>query len=224
MDLFKKEKESESEEQPQRGHREAQRQDDRPVQRGQRPMGQPGKPEKKRNPLKGIGLAAVAVLVATFFLTGKSATVDTSLEAQNALKTGTSSTLEAGTRLLEADGDQLSGRDYDVTIQDQGGTGGQPGGSVNLYVWDYAAEDGDYVQVIFNGKPLGDAFMIKHAAKIIPLDIVPGVPVKLQVKGVKDGGGGITYAAMFHYKQHHFTYFNMAPMGGNNTYTITLVP
>lgn len=71
MDLFKKEKESESEEQPQRGHREAQRQDDRPVQRGQRPMGQPGKPEKKRNPLKGIGLAAVAVLVATFFLNRK---------------------------------------------------------------------------------------------------------------------------------------------------------
>lgn len=63
----------------------------------------------------------------------------------------------------------------------------------SLLIWDYAAEDGDWVQLFFEGEPLGPPFMIENAPKTFR------VPVggTFEVLGVRDGGGGITYAVHF---------------------------
>jgi hypothetical protein len=85
---------------------------------------------------------------------------------------------------------------------------------VNISIWDFAAIDGDYVQLIHDDKTYGEPFMISHGVKSF---IVPAKG-KLEIKGVKDGGGGITYA--MNVKETGETYFNDAPEGGFNTYTI----
>jgi hypothetical protein len=40
----------------------------------------------------------------------------------------------------------------------------------------------------------------------------------VQVKGIRDGGGGITYAVMF--RRLNLSYFNTAPQDNFNTYTL----
>ena len=56
-----------------------------------------------------------------------------------------------------------------------------------LYVWDYAAEDGDYVQVIVNGSPLGDPFMITNT----PVTFTVPTIGEVEILGTRDGGGGL---------------------------------
>lgn len=57
-----------------------------------------------------------------------------------------------------------------------------------LYVWDYAAEDGDYVQVIVNGSPLGDPFMITNT----PVTFTVPTVGEVEILGTRDGGSFIT--------------------------------
>jgi hypothetical protein len=65
--------------------------------------------------------------------------------------------------------------------------------STLMLVWDYAAEDGDMVQVLVNGSPMEEAFTIMHGAKVVR---VP-TGANISVIGTRDGGGGITYAVNF---------------------------
>lgn len=85
---------------------------------------------------------------------------------------------------------------------------------ITVSIWDFAAEDGDMVQIIDNGKTLDKGFTLMHNAKTVT------VPVngKIEIKGLKDGGGGITYA--LYVKETGETYFNNAPINGVNTYAI----
>lgn len=62
-----------------------------------------------------------------------------------------------------------------------------------VVIWDYAEEDGDWVQLLFNGQPLGQAFMIQHE----PQSFMVPVDGTLEVLGIRDGGGGITYGITF---------------------------
>ena len=137
--------------------------------------------------------------------TGKS--VDTSEEAVAALETHMSTTLATGTKLLSADNNYVGG---DLTI-----THDSDDNETTLYVWDYAAEDGDYVQVIVNGAPLGDPFMITNT----PVTFTVPTVGEIEVLGTRDGGGGITYAV--YYNMNHTTYFNGMNEGGDNLYTLT---
>lgn len=59
-----------------------------------------------------------------------------------------------------------------------------------------------------------EPFVINHKPKEIL------VPAKgdIQIKGIRDGGGGITYAV--HYELNGTNYFNSAPEGNYNTYTL----
>jgi hypothetical protein len=161
--------------------------------------------KKRESPLKMFGGLCLALFVGGMIL-DPSSSADKSDAAEQALVDRVSTSLSAGTILSTAD-ENAGQQDYTITHNhNQNDT--------KIRVWDYAAEDGDYVQVLVNGVPLGNAFMIKHK----PVEItVPAVGV-IQIKGVRDGGGGITYAVR--YDLNGTTYFNAAPEGGFNTYTL----
>ncbi len=82
-----------------------------------------------------------------------------------------------------------------------------------LYFWDYAAEEGDYIQILQNGYPISEPFMITHTPKHIKVANSGAI----QVKGIKDGRGGITYAVKF---ETGVAYLNVLSPGSINTYTI----
>ncbi|ACA56667.1 hypothetical protein FDC45_13950 [Clostridium botulinum] len=157
-------------------------------------------------PLKIFGIICIIATMAAVIFTD-TAEVDTSQSAKNALKNKVSTSVSAGIVLLSKD-ENLESKDYTITHKSNVQ-------NTKIWVWDYAAEDGDYVQVIVDGTPLGDAFMIKHKPKEFT---VPAV-AKVQIKGIKDGGGGITYGVR--YDITGTSYFNDAPEGGFNTYTLT---
>lgn len=153
------------------------------------------------------------ILFAVFFLsvlvyglTNGEKSVGKGEEVADAIESHVSTTLPAGMRLLEKDGGYVGG---DLTITHQ-----SDASETTLYIWDYAAEDGDYVQVLVDGKPLGNPFMIRNEPATFK---VPSVGT-VQVVGTRDGGGGITYAV--YYALNHTTYFNGMNEGGSNTYTL----
>ena len=152
-----------------------------------------------------LGAVAVAsvIIYASLF---SSASVETGDDAAAALETHMSTTLGAGVRLLEKD-ENMIGQDYTITHSSSDE-------NTTIWVWDYAAEDGDYVQILVDGSPIGDPFMIKN--KAVPFT-VPTV-AEVQVVGTRDGGGGITYGV--YYELNQTTYFNGMDEGGSNTYTL----
>ncbi len=83
-----------------------------------------------------------------------------------------------------------------------------------IHIWDYAAEDGDYVQILVDGVAICEPFMIKNKPVVFT---VPSTG-EIQVLGVRDGGGGITYAV--HYDVNGTTYFNGTDVGNGNLYTL----
>lgn len=163
------------------------------------------KRKKLKKPIKAFGVVCVVISIASFIYIGTSK-VDTSQAAKSALENKVSTEVSAGTILLSKD-ENIQGGDYTIThnsdVKD-----------TKILIWDYAAEDGDYVQVIVNGAPLGDSFMIKHKPREIT---VPAVG-EVEIKGIRDGGGGITYA--IRYDINGTSYFNSTPEGESNTYTL----
>lgn len=169
----------------------------------------------KKRILKRTGIimviVAVLVFVGYYTLIGNT-TVDKSEKATEALNTQVSKELPIGTKLMSKDS-MLSGRDLSINYTSEVK-------STKVWIWDYAAEDGDYVQVKVNGAVLGDPFMIKN--KPVELTVPLDEPVvTVEVLGVKDGGGGITYA--IYYELDGTTYFNGAGEGESNKYTLTRV-
>ena len=169
----------------------------------------PGKKEqfqgKQLKGMKRFGYFALAVGIGLMFLTG-TPTVDTSEPAKDALENQISTSISAGTILLEAD-ESLEPRDFSITHSSSND-------ETKIWIWDYAAEDGDYVQVLVDGVPIADSFMIKHK----PREITVPSTGSIQIKGIRDGGGGITYAVR--YDINGTTYFNTAPEGEYNTYEL----
>lgn len=157
--------------------------------------------------LKKFGWSCIIAFIMMIIFIPKSS-VNTSDSAKKALKEKVSTSLSAGTILLSAD-ENIGEQDYTITHK-------SPNDETKIWIWDYAAEDGDYVQVLVNGTPTSEAFMIKHKPKEI---IVPSVG-DIQIKGIKDGGGGITYAVR--YELNGTNYFNSAPEGEYNTYTLIM--
>lgn len=122
------------------------------------------------------------------------------------LKNGVAKNVKAGL-LLNASDVSDTAKDYTVVIP-------QGISTMDLIIWDYAAEDGDYVQVIQNGVAVTEVFMIKNSPQRVT---VPAGGI-IEIKGIKDGGGGITYAVSI--TETGYTYFNRAPISGANKYTI----
>ena len=163
---------------------------------------------KKTSPLKLLGAALTPIVIAfTFivffggFLIGRDP--DISRYAEHALPT---EIVEAGAVLAKED-QKLATKNYTISLP----TGGE---TTIMIVWDYAAEDGDMVSVLFDGKPMGDSFVISHAPKTIK---VPKNS-KVDVIGTFDGGGGITYAVNFPEIQK--TILNGLDSGEQNIYSL----
>lgn len=156
--------------------------------------------------LKATGLVLMALFAVSIFLAPSSASVNTSEEAVQAVESGMSTQLPIGVRIL-TDDENLAGQDLTITHF-------SPSEESKIYIWDYAAEDGDYVQVLVDGVAIGDPFMIKNKP------VVYTVPTtgEIQVLGTRDGGGGITYAV--HYEVNGTTYFNGTDVGDGNLYTL----
>lgn len=157
----------------------------------------------KRWKIFGIIALAIGIFSIVFM---ESSSVDKSESAQNALKNKVSTVVAAGVILLKDD-ENIGAQDYTITHQSNEE-------KTKIWIWDYAAEDGDYVQVIVNGTPISEPFMIMHKPREMT---VPTVGT-LQIKGIRDGGGGITYAVR--YDVNGTSYFNSAPEGDFNTYEL----
>jgi hypothetical protein len=161
---------------------------------------------KKDRPLKIFGGICLALGLASFVFFSPSTSANTTEAAKNALENKVSTSLAAGVVLLSKD-ENVSQQDYTITHNYENN-------DTKIWVWDYAAEDGDYVQVLVGGAAVAEAFMIKHK----PVEItVPSVG-EVQIKGIRDGGGGITYAVR--YDLNGTNYYNSAPEGEFNTYTL----
>lgn len=150
-------------------------------------------------------IAGIAAMVA-YGMSDTSKSVDTSAEAEEAIETHMSTTLAAGTKLMSED-DNYIGEDLTITHD-------SADDDTTIWVWDYAAEDGDYVQIIIDGTPLGSPFMIKNK----PVSFKVPTVGEIQVLGTRDGGGGITYGV--YYELNQTTYFNGMDQGGSNLYTL----
>lgn len=159
----------------------------------------------REKPLKIFGMLCIVVTIVTFFISGTRA--DNSSTAKEALESKVSKSILPGA-VLSVKNEDLSPNDY--TIENKSNEK-----DTKLWIWDYADEDGDYVQVLIDGSPVGDVFMVKHK----PKEFTVPASGKVEVKGVKDGAGGITYAVR--YELNGTSYFNEAPEGETNTYTIT---
>lgn len=167
--------------------------------------------KKKNSPFdKVIKTTGVILLVASIFTfvwgISTSPTVDRSDAAQQAITEQVSTSLSVGTILMSSD-ENIGAKDYTIAHSNTADES-------KIWVWDYAAEDGDYVQILVDGTPIGDAFMIKNK----PQEFTVPTTGTVQVKGIRDGGGGITYAVR--YELNNTNYFNSAPEGEFNTYTL----
>jgi hypothetical protein len=165
----------------------------------------------REKPLVLFGSICFALSAAYFlFYISTFVEVDKSEAASEAIRDGMSSKLPLGV-LLYSEDESLDFGDHTITHNIKGQN------STKIWVWDFAAEDGDYVEILANGLSLGSAFMIKNKPVMITVPL-PGLAGTIQVKGVRDGGGGITYAV--HFELVSRTYFNAAGVGENNTYTL----
>lgn len=145
----------------------------------------------------------VSILIFFFFWPS---TTDESVFAKDALKNKMSASIKAGTVLATKD-ENFQAKDYVIVHKSDAK-------ETKIWVWDYAAEDGDYVQILVNGTPITDAFMIKNK----PREIIVPASGDVQIKGIRDGGGGITYAVR--YEINGTSYFNGAGIDEFNSYTL----
>lgn len=156
--------------------------------------------------LKVTGLVLAGLFMASIFFMPTSSSVNTSEEAIKALENRMSTQLPIGVRILSKD-ENLAGQDLTIThssLSDEN----------KIHIWDYAAEDGDYVQILVDGVAICEPFMIKNKPVVFT---VPATG-EIQVLGTRDGGGGITYAV--HYDVNGTTYFNGTDVGSGNLYTL----
>jgi hypothetical protein len=161
----------------------------------------------KRVKKSAVFFMTVAIVgMITYSMGHPSSSVNTTDQTEDALKTHMSTSLGVGSRLMSSDEKYVGG---DLTITHKSNDD-----ETTMYIWDYAAEDGDYVQVVIDGTPMGEPFMIKNK----PISFKVPTVGEVQVIGTRDGGGGITYGV--YYEANSTTYFNGMDVGGDNIYTL----
>lgn len=67
-------------------------------------------------------------------------------------------------------------------------------GQTYIVLRDNGAEDGDYVTVSVNGRVYATGVFLRNAGNSVHVPLKPG-PNLVQIRGVRDGGGGVTLAA-----------------------------
>jgi hypothetical protein len=128
--------------------------------------------------------------------------------AREALTARMSSALGAGS-ILSSEDEEMTPRDFTIRYFSASGR------TTKIWVWDYEDKDGDYVQVLVDGKPLANPFMIIHKPRVFEIPAEGNV----EIKGTYDGGNnGITCAVKF--EANATSYFNTVSVNGINTYTV----
>lgn len=121
-----------------------------------------------------------------------------------AIVTGSSTQLSTGTVVSKNDV-ELEAKDITIRHHSKAST-------TTLEIWDFAYEDGDMIQVFVNNQPVTEKIELLNE----PIQVeVPTVGIT-EVRGVFDGGGGITYAV--YCELDKTTYLNNAPIEGSNKY------
>ncbi|WP_079504957.1 TMEM165/GDT1 family protein [Mesobacillus jeotgali] len=101
----------------------------------------------------------------------------------------------------------IAARDFEVTV-------GDSGGDAKMLIWDFNSEDSDEVQILVNGQPLKEKLILANNPAAISIP----VPSTVTIKGLKDNGGGISYAVKF--PNDKITYYNVVSVNAGNTYTV----
>ncbi|WP_394233633.1 hypothetical protein [Niallia oryzisoli] len=124
-----------------------------------------------------------------------------------------SSATAAGEELFSVESNaNIESRNFEVT------DAGRDGGEARMLLWDFNAIDFDEVAVFVDGAPIKEKLILSDNAISISIP----VPSLVTISGVKDNGGGISYAVKF--PNNHNTYFNVVTVGGSNTYTVLPKP
>lgn len=163
-------------------------------------------PKSKKNVHRFVmGLTALGLLAGIIFFSNNTSTIAKDQIQMN----GTASGISAGSYIVGITDDvSLQARDY--TIEMKKGVD-----SNRALIWDFAAEDGDVVTIKADGVVIAENIQIMHK----PFVFYVPVPSKVEVIGVKDGGGGITYAVKIPGAVGNQVYFNAADVGSSNVYT-----
>ena len=129
--------------------------------------------------------------------------------AEEVVYNRTSQAAVAGDTLFE---DEYNGgieaRDFEVT------NAGPDGGEERMLIWDFNLEDMDEVSIFVDGQPVREKLIITGDTYAISIP----VPSVVTISGVKDNGGGISYAVKF--PNNEMSYFNTVAVGQTNTYTV----
>lgn len=91
---------------------------------------------------------------------------------------------------------------------------GSDGGEARMLIWDFNKVDLDEVAILVNGTPVKEKLILSDNAVAISIP----VPSQVIISGVRDIGGGISYAVKF--PNNETTYFNVVSVGQYNTYTV----
>ena len=117
------------------------------------------------------------------------------------------STMAGETPFTDETNAGITAKDFEVTV-------GDSGGDAKMLIWDFNSEDHDEVQILVNGKPVKEKLILAHSPAAISIP----VPSTVTVKGLKDNGGGISYAVKF--PNDKVTYYNVVSVNAGNTYTV----
>ncbi|MUG47683.1 hypothetical protein [Paenibacillus woosongensis] len=163
--------------------------------------------EKKKNKHRlWIGITVLIAFGMGIYFQGSTSTI------KDVQSDGIGKGMQAGVLLVSSDDlADLAARDFKIEMKENTTTS-------RMLIWDFAAEDGDVVTVKVDGNILQTDINIMNN----PVAVDIPVPSVVEIIGVKDGGGGITYGVKFPGAVHNSAYFNAAPVGSSNAYTITV--
>ncbi|MCM3654296.1 hypothetical protein [Metabacillus litoralis] len=148
-----------------------------------------------------IGLA----IIGSFFTTSFNDEGTAEEVVANRISTSTA----AGEKLFTVETNtNIEARDFEVT------NAGSDGGEARMLIWDFNKVDLDEVAIFVDGTPVKEKLILTENAAAISIP----VPSQVTIRGVKDIGGGISYAVKF--PNNEKTYFNVVPVGKLNTYTV----
>lgn len=124
----------------------------------------------------------------------------------DAVKKGVLKNIKPGTVMLDKD-QEIPAKDYTIDINTKDT-------EMEIILWDFAAEDSDSIQISADGETIADSVAINNSPQTFK------VPTKgtIEIKGLNDGGNGITYA--LYVSETKETYFNTTTVDSRNTYTI----
>jgi len=154
--------------------------------------------------LNRFGGLLVLLFVTNIYFIGPS--IDSSEAAKDALQNRVSTKIQAGTILLK-ENEIGTPQDYTIlhTSKDY---------DTRIWIWSYADEGADYVQVIINNEPSTEEFLLRNK----PYKMIVPMNATVQIKGVRGRESGITYA--IRYEVNEKSYLNSVSVGEMNTYIL----